>query len=143
MALTKVKKQVLDTLNPPLSAESGGTGLAAPGTSGNVLTSNGSGWTSAALVGGIGVGQTWQNVLSQRIAGTTYTNNTGKPILVLITVGPSTAANILVVIVNGVTIYETGQSTWDNSAQASFIVPDGNTYRITTASSVRTWSELR
>ncbi len=34
-------------LNTPLVAGSGGTGLSAAGTSGNVLTSNGSAWTSA------------------------------------------------------------------------------------------------
>lgn len=31
-----------------LPAGSGGTGLTSPGTSGNVLTSNGSAWTSSA-----------------------------------------------------------------------------------------------
>jgi hypothetical protein len=35
------------TLSTPLVAGSGGTGLSAAGTSGNVLTSNGSAWTSA------------------------------------------------------------------------------------------------
>ena len=33
-------------------AAAGGTGLAAPGTSGNVLTSNGTAWTSSALPAG-------------------------------------------------------------------------------------------
>lgn len=32
----------------PISASQGGTGLASPGTSGNVLTSNGTAWTSSA-----------------------------------------------------------------------------------------------
>lgn len=31
-----------------LAASNGGTGLTAPGTSGNILTSNGSAWVSAA-----------------------------------------------------------------------------------------------
>jgi hypothetical protein len=35
------------TLSTPLVAGSGGTGLSAASTSGNVLTSNGSAWTSA------------------------------------------------------------------------------------------------
>jgi len=35
-----------------LNASSGGTGLTSPGTSGNVLTSNGSAWTSAAISAG-------------------------------------------------------------------------------------------
>ena len=52
----------------------------APSTSGNVLTSNGTTWTSAAP-SGLGVGQTWQSVT--RTSGTTYTNSTGKPIVLL------------------------------------------------------------
>lgn len=39
-----------------LPAANGGTGLTSPGTSGNVLTSNGTGWTSSAPTG-IGVGK--------------------------------------------------------------------------------------
>ena len=34
----------------------------------------------------LGVGQTWQNVTSSRALGTTYTNSTGKPIQVSVTV---------------------------------------------------------
>ena len=37
------------TLGAALAATSGGTGLTSPGTSGNVLTSNGTAWTSSAL----------------------------------------------------------------------------------------------
>lgn len=89
----------------------------------------------------LGYGQTWQT--PSRSAGTTYTNSTNKPIQVLICVNPSTSPNILVVTVSGVQIYATGSNTWDNSAQAAFIVPPGATYSITTSSSVRTWAELR
>lgn len=116
---------------------------------GNVTAPNFSGTANnASYLGGapaeacqLGYGQTWQ--LPSRAAGTTYTNSTNKPIMVVITVNPSTAPNILVVVVGGVTIYATGSNTWDNSAQATFIVPIGSTYSITTSSSVRTWAELR
>jgi hypothetical protein len=40
------------TLGAALAAASGGTGLTSPGSSGNVLTSNGTAWTSAALPAG-------------------------------------------------------------------------------------------
>lgn len=143
MALTKIKSQVLDVLSPALGVSSGGTGLSSPGASGNVLTSNGLEFISSPPAPALGVGQTWQNVLSTRVAATTYTNNTGKPIQVLICANPTTAANTLVVTVNGVQIYATGSSTWDNSAQASFIVPNGSTYSVTTSSSFRSWAELR
>jgi hypothetical protein len=43
-------------LTTPLTPGQGGTGLAAPGASGNVLTSNGTIWTSAAAAAGGGSG---------------------------------------------------------------------------------------
>lgn len=43
------------TLSGTLGAASGGTGLTTPGTAGNVLTSNGSGWVSQAPTSGGGV----------------------------------------------------------------------------------------
>jgi hypothetical protein len=45
-ALTISSSQIVSLTNA-LPASSGGTGLASPGTSGNVLTSNGTAWTSA------------------------------------------------------------------------------------------------
>jgi len=41
-----------NTFTGALSAANGGTGLTTPGTSGNVLTSNGSAWVSSAPTGG-------------------------------------------------------------------------------------------
>ncbi len=41
------------TLATPLAVASGGTGITTPGTAGNVLTSNGTAWTSAVLVAGV------------------------------------------------------------------------------------------
>jgi hypothetical protein len=115
----------------------------APSTSGNVLTSNGTTWESATPAGGIGIGQTWSNVTGSRSSGSTYTNSTGKPIQVVICVYPSEAADILVIEVGGVTIYASGSATWENSAQASFIVPNSTTYKATSSSGIRTWAELR
>jgi hypothetical protein len=162
MSLTKVKSQVLGILNPALGVTSGGTGLAsltsnsvvlgngsnpvqliAPGNSGNVLTSNGTTWTSSAL-GVIGIDQTWQNVTANRVAGTTYTNNTGKPIMVMITTykigsSPRTdfyVGNVIIGFTDG-----TGTNDVGNHTAASFIVPNGSTYQVT--SGFIQWSELR
>jgi hypothetical protein len=58
-----------------LPAANGGTGLTSPGTSGNVLTSNGTGWVSSAPAGGI----TWQSVQTANftaVAGNAYPINT-------------------------------------------------------------------
>ena len=45
---TGIDTPAVTGLTTPVSAANGGTGLTAPGTSGNVLTSNGTAWTSAA-----------------------------------------------------------------------------------------------
>jgi hypothetical protein len=86
------------TLSGTLAVANGGTGLTtltannvilgngtstpsfvAPGTSGNVLTSNGTTWASSSPSLGLGnSSQTWQSVT--RNSGTTYTNSTGAPI---------------------------------------------------------------
>jgi len=74
-AITINSSQVVSLTNP-LPAASGGTGLTAfpaPGTSGNVLTSNGTAWTSAA---GVVVGPTFRafrTTSSQSVTGGVYT----------------------------------------------------------------------
>lgn len=102
-------------LTTPLSVAQGGTGVVslaaltselgvpevgvdvqayvAPGASGNVLTSNGSAWVSSTptVYSMAGVGQSWVNVTSSRVADTSYQNTTGKQITVLISVGDNKA----------------------------------------------------
>jgi hypothetical protein len=74
-AVTIGTNQVV-TLAQPLPAGSGGTGLTAfpaPGTSGNLLTSDGTAWTSAA---GVVVGPTFRafrTTSSQSVTGGVYT----------------------------------------------------------------------
>jgi hypothetical protein len=116
--------------------------LVAPSTSGNVLTSNGTTWTSAAATS-IGVGQTWQDVTGSRIAGTTYTNSTGKPIVFFIST-ISTSSNLLTLIVSGVTVAtQDTTSGGSNSANLQAIVPNGATYSATSNRSIASWVELR
>lgn len=79
-------------------------------------------------------GQTWQTVT--RVSGTTYTNSTGKPILVSITTG---GAGTSVCTVDGVTVVSQAGSL---QAQNSFIVPNNSTYSCTNAS-IQLWRELR
>jgi hypothetical protein len=119
----------------------------APGTSGNVLTSNGTTWSSTALPDtSIGVGQTWQNfTTSTRVMGTTYTNSTGKPILVVVGFGRAQSSDVTV---GGVTIATLRHDTNNNNpGYFSFIVPNGATYANTGSyssdSGAQYWSELR
>lgn len=97
----------------------------------------------------IGVGQTWQNMTSSRAAGTTYTNTTGRPIVVNVsfhrTGGSNAAAHTF--LVNGVTV---GRSVtrFSQNEKVSFtsaVVPSGATYRVDSVenSLLLVWAELR
>lgn len=97
--------------------------------------------TSAKLTGDaipIGVNQTWQNVTSSRASGTTYTNSTGRPIMVLVTTNnnSNTVCNVA-----GTQITNGGNSP--SYTNATFIVPNGSTYSVTAGSGITYWAELR
>tara|TARA_R110000803_G_scaffold62961_1_gene123424 strand:- start:53 stop:880 length:828 start_codon:yes stop_codon:yes gene_type:complete len=120
-----------------------GINSVAPSTSGNVLTSNGTTWTSAENAR-IGVGQTWQNVKASRALGTTYTNSTGKPIQVSIVgnVGYTTAS----LYVAGLLVSQMTNQFGDRPLYSflSTIVPDGVSYYVTSPIfTILHWSELR
>lgn len=91
----------------------------------------------------IGVGQSWVNVTSSRAAKTTYTNDTGKPILVLVSTyaTKSSGANF---IIDGVVVSLIGGSESAIVRPLSVIVPAGSTYSIDNdIGATRVWSELR
>lgn len=110
---------------------------------GNVLTSNGTTWQSTALPNNsIGVGQTWQNVTSSRTKGTTYTNSTGKPIMVMAIGAYESAGNqTLSITVDGVAM-SVGFATGYGGTPMSVIVPNGSSYVVTYGANL-TWFELR
>jgi hypothetical protein len=110
--------------------------------------------TITGAVGGILCdGQTWQNMTSSRAMGTTYTNSTGKPILVVITFdgsGPGARHDIYVDSVNisksYATDYFTGSSATTHYQMGTFIVPNGSTYSDNTGNgspSILQWFEMR
>ena len=86
----------------------------------------------------LGVGQTWQNVLSVRSINTDYINNTGRPIQVSIWQGADTGPSL---IVDGVTVASIDGTSGSVGVQATAIVPSGSTYRVTAL--VNGWAELR
>jgi hypothetical protein len=125
-----------------VGAGTSGIGGIAPGTAGNVLTSTGSSWAGSPLAA-IGVGQTWQ--APSRSLGVTYTNSTGKPIMV---VAYSTNLNYAWTTwyINGSALSVQGSGGSGNSqfSEVAFIVPDGATYQITsTNGNLGSWVELR
>jgi hypothetical protein len=119
----------------------------APSTSGNVLTSNGTTWTSATPAGGIGIGQTWQNVIGSRASGVTYTNSTGKPIMVATSSTNVNGFSYMASYCDGIMLSSASGATpsaTPSSTGFSFIVPAGSTYSVTfSGTGINTWVELR
>jgi hypothetical protein len=119
-----------------------------PGTSGNVLTSNGTAWTSAITLG-VGIGQTWQNVLGSRSLNTSYTNSTDKPIMVSVFYTSLGTSNNLTAVVGGVTVagmvFSLSFGTLATGDSFSFIVPAGASYQVNSsaAPTINNWAELR
>jgi hypothetical protein len=93
----------------------------------------------------LGVSQTWQNVASSRAVATTYTNSTGRPIMVAVALSSSTAST-LYATVSGLSMGGTSVGSSGYSSGISFIVPSGATYSVTMnagSPSINTWLELR
>jgi hypothetical protein len=105
-----------------------------PDNSGTVVSTGSTAAVTQAmletLVVPLGVGQTWQSVT--RASGVTYTNTTGRPILVSFYTGTATPGNAFV---NGV-----GITTSASASNFTFVVPAGATY---SCFSISAASELR
>lgn len=92
----------------------------------------------------IGVGQTWQDVTGSRVAGTTYTNTTGRTIAVCLEVSSTGTVDLTTVRVGGVTIYSKDSGVASMGILISFLVPAGSTYDVTVSlSTITRWVELR
>jgi hypothetical protein len=103
----------------------------APGTSGNVLKSDGTNWASATLKGiGIG-GEVWNNVTGSRALGTTYTNSRGYPIMLSVR-GNAAIYSHTYIYVNGELVYWHG-AQWNGAGAlpgGALIIPAGATYYV-------------
>ena len=99
------------------------------------------------VVSSFGVGQTWQDVTGSRSSGVTYTNNTGKPIMIsVIATGRDATVTIYVgsvLVASQTDIYD----SYANISTGSTIVPAGATYRVISTNkygvSMTSWAELR
>ena len=91
-----------------------------------------------AILGG--VEQSWQDVTADRIANVTYTNTTGKPIMVAIS-GDNSGAGSAILYINGTQVIKDNSASGVNSVLCS-IVPSGATHS-TDMSSIIIWAELR
>jgi hypothetical protein len=120
-----------------------GINSVSPGTTGNVLKSNGTAWTSAALsISGLGLnGETWRTTSND--FNTSYTNSYGYPIMVAIT-STSSSGSSMSAVVAGVTIQTNGVHAATELNTLTFIVPTGATYQVTASGeSLSIWAELR
>jgi hypothetical protein len=123
-----------------------GINSVAPSTSGNVLTSNGTAWTSATptAVRGLGIGgEVWNDVTSSRALGTTYTNSRGYPIMISM-YGSGAGSSSTQIYVNGTLVYQ-NNAQWNGAGAipgGCLIIPDGATYSASLSSALVKWSEL-
>ena len=90
------------------------------------------------------MGQSWVDVTSNRSFETTFTNTTGRPIMVIITLRGSSGSEALLVI-DGVTVYSCKQENTDfTRTPTTAVVPNGSTYRLNNpALAIDRWVELR
>lgn len=126
---------------------SGGITLSAPAVAGsNTISLPASTGTAALTSDVIGVNQTWNDVTASRALTTTYTNTTGKPIMVNVRVSVNSVAT-MALAVGGLAI---ATARNDNasvvSATLSAIVPNNVTYSVTKSGAgtgtINLWSEL-
>jgi hypothetical protein len=139
---------------------SGSVTLSAPAIAGSntIVLPSGSGTLTLPTATGtvaltsdvIGVSQTWSDVTASRASGTTYTNSTGKPIQVLVTMAQTlSGSGTTTIVVGGVTIvnstYQSNATGGSQPISFSFIVPNSSTYTLTRTSgaTIGVWAELR
>lgn len=123
-----------------------GDGISLSGSTGSItISSNGS------AGGGIGYDQSWQNVRGGRALNVNYTNDTGKPIMVAVTLVTPTGAfsyAMPIVTVDGNQILR-NSGTAAGTPQpggVTFIVPPGQSYRVGRGGGtegIQFWYELR
>ena len=91
-----------------------------------------------------GVGRTWQDVTDSRISGVTYTNTTGRDIMVSVNRSNTSGALAATGYINGIALIRNFNIGSGNPSSAWFdlLIPDGDTYRVDTLGT-RTWLELR
>ena len=130
-----------------IGAGTSGITSISPGTSGNVLKSDGTNWTSAAatVVKGLGLnGETWQNVGSSRSVGSDYTNGETYPIQIIVTLVNTSGAFLYI---NGNLVIRQFYDVNTGAGQVGYsyvtaVIPSGSTYKVT-GGNLSTWYELR
>ena len=132
-----------------VSAMQIGTPFTATGVGAGTGTATTNIWSSEASEDGIGYGQTLQDLTGSRSFSTTYTNDTGKPIQVIVgCTSASGGTQTISASINGGSpvfiAYSRPNTGGFPSITGTVIVPKDATYNITRSSgSLQFWSELR
>lgn len=107
----------------------------------------GGGGQALAAMQALGYGQTVQDVKASRALGTTYNNNTWRPIFISAYINlPGSGNGICYISVNGINVGACSNFTVNNCAgQLSAIVPPGASYRIYGSGSISigAWTEMK
>jgi len=93
-----------------------------------------------------GFGQTWQDFTSTRSLGTTFTNTSGAPIFINVTLTANVALYSVIATINGQTVPGSSSFNTGSSIGSMFIVAAGATYSATSTLGTPTlvkWSEFR
>lgn len=121
--------------NLAFQTQAGANTITVPNTTGTI------GLTSQV----VGVDQTVQDVGGSRALATNYTNSTGKPIMVYVSMSNTAASAITVSYINGVLIYGSSDPSVNAYYSVVLLVPSGMTYNVGmngTPTLVR-WVEIR
>jgi len=140
-------RSTLTANNVVLGNGTSAVNFVAPSTSGNLLVSNGTTWTSATLASsgvklGLGItGETW--TYPSRSFGTTYTNSFSYPIAVSATATCAFTSEIHAYVNGSLVAWYQWQFNGCGSYGGTFIiVPPGATYLLTSGQGVYNWTEL-
>ena len=98
-----------------------------------------------ANVTGLGIGQTWQDLTSSRVAGTWYQNTTALPIFVHYQTNPGDGTAFVNTVASdtGRVTVGSGDGASGTYDYSSFIVPVNVYYKVVSGVGIRVWSELR
>jgi len=96
---------------------------------------------------GFDLGQTWQYMTASRALGVTYTNSTGKPIVVHITLTSTVSGGSCSITVDSIYLHGTTLDVANVWIHQTAIVPNGSTYSVGLTGigtkTILNWSELR
>ena len=124
------------------------TGITGVGTLSSITFADATVQNSSANTHALGTGQTWQNVTASRAFSTTYTNSTGRPIMIAVHGLRTTASTTtLFISLNGGTTFifcSSANSGGGSQGNGSLIIPAGYTYAVTSGDgTIENWQELR